>query len=401
MGSTWGATRMMMHRAASLMHMRTLTTAVISVLVLCAKLNEAAGEKVGSNIDQLTPWNFEEVVGGDKHVLVLFHAPWCGACKKYMPDFEETAEQLRAVSTLSIRRADVTEFEYEELRGRLNVSKVPALKLFKRRSTTPITMTPREPLAMQFTVKDELGLRVPNKCMFGDSDAADVGESNWNATVMDPKYSVLVQFYAPWCPHCERFKSTYNIIARKAMQIDGVKVVRVNGDKDKPLMLKYGVKMLPTLMLFNKLNKTGTKMELPEAKEYLEMVDKVLAVLKKPESTEEMESDATALLIKIEQAEKDGRRVDALRSLEVARTTFNVTRVWRVAILPLYTKVRDAEAMSIKEKGYKLAEQGMWEKSVNMLAEIPKSFHDTAVAQSEAFKNLFHNAKEMHIKTKK
>merc|ERR1711959_45805 len=159
--------------------------------------------------------------------------------------------------------------------------------------------------------------------------------------------------------------------------------------------------MLPTLMLFNKLNKTGTKMELPEAKEYLEMVDKVLAVLKKPESTEEMESDATALLIKIEQAEKDGRRVDALRSLEVARTKFNVTRVWRAAILPVYTKVRDAEALSIKEKGYKLAEQGMWEKSVNMLAEVARSFNDTAVANSEAFQNLFHNAKAMHIKTKK
>jgi len=45
------------------------------LLVLLSTLSCKA-EKVGSNIDQLTPWNFEDVVGGDNHVLALFHAPW-------------------------------------------------------------------------------------------------------------------------------------------------------------------------------------------------------------------------------------------------------------------------------------------------------------------------------------
>merc|ERR1711907_67089 len=104
---------------------------------------------------------------------------------------------------------------------------------------------------------------VPNKCMFGDSDAEDVHTSNWDKVVMDPSHSVLVEFFAPWCSHCKAFKSTYNLVARKAMRMPGLKAVRVNADKDKELMVRYGIKKLPTLMAFTKKNKTGTLIDMP------------------------------------------------------------------------------------------------------------------------------------------
>ena len=56
---------------------------------------------------------------------------------------------------------------------------------------------------MHFKVKEALGMPIPNKCMFGDSDAEDITEKNWHAKVMDTNTSVLVEFYAPWCKHCK------------------------------------------------------------------------------------------------------------------------------------------------------------------------------------------------------
>ena len=51
-----------------------------------------------------------------------------------------------------------------------------------------------------------------------------------------------------------------------------VKAVRVNIDKEKSLGEKYGIKMLPSLMIFSKKNKTGTPYELPDAEYFLDMV---------------------------------------------------------------------------------------------------------------------------------
>merc|ERR1712072_1059168 len=110
---------------------------------------------------------------------------------------------------------------------------------------------------MHFAIKEAIGIAVPNKCMFGDSDAEDITTATWEAKVMDPSHSVLVEFFAPWCKFCKKFTPTYNNIARKSVSIPGVRVVRVNMDKQKELGERYKVKKLPTLMVFSKGNKDG------------------------------------------------------------------------------------------------------------------------------------------------
>ena len=53
-----------------------------------------------------------------------------------MPKFESTAHFLKDQwKDLTIVKADITEFEYEELKENLNISHVPALKFFKKDST--------------------------------------------------------------------------------------------------------------------------------------------------------------------------------------------------------------------------------------------------------------------------
>jgi len=49
----------------------------------------------------------------------------CGACKKYYPKYIETAFMLNSIKGLVLAKADVTEFEYEELQENLQVTLHP------------------------------------------------------------------------------------------------------------------------------------------------------------------------------------------------------------------------------------------------------------------------------------
>ncbi|MDA3880287.1 MAG: thioredoxin [Prolixibacteraceae bacterium] len=59
---------------------------------------------------------------------------------------------------------------------------------------------------------------------------------------------VLVDFYADWCAPCKMMSPIIEQVADK-MQ-DSVKVIKVNVDKNGQVAAKYGIRSIPTLMLF-------------------------------------------------------------------------------------------------------------------------------------------------------
>jgi len=48
------------------------------------------------------------VLDNDKDVFVEFYAPWCGHCKSLAPKWEELAQKLSHVSTLTVAKMDAT-----------------------------------------------------------------------------------------------------------------------------------------------------------------------------------------------------------------------------------------------------------------------------------------------------
>ena len=63
---------------------------------------------------------------------------------------------------------------------------------------------------------------------------------------------VLVDFYADWCGPC---KTLSPIVQQVSSALHGrVKVIKVNVDKNQSASVKYGIRGVPTLILFSSGN---------------------------------------------------------------------------------------------------------------------------------------------------
>jgi thioredoxin 1 len=61
---------------------------------------------------------------------------------------------------------------------------------------------------------------------------------------------VLVDFYADWCPPC---KKMLPILEQFSKDMSGsVRVIKINVDNNKDAAIKYGVRSIPTMILFKK-----------------------------------------------------------------------------------------------------------------------------------------------------
>jgi len=78
---------------------------------------------------------------------------------------------------------------------------------------------------------------------------AEVSDSNWEAEVMQSDRPVLVDFWAAWCGPCRMLAPTVEQVAEK---YNGkAKVVKLNVDENIEISGKYGIRGIPTLVLFN------------------------------------------------------------------------------------------------------------------------------------------------------
>jgi len=94
-------------------------------------------KKAASNVVELTDSSFESIVlNKKKDVLVEFYAPWCGHCKKLIPDYEKVAAAFAAESGVTVAKIDAD--KYKEFGGEYGVSGFPTIMWFgKDNKETP------------------------------------------------------------------------------------------------------------------------------------------------------------------------------------------------------------------------------------------------------------------------
>jgi thioredoxin 1 len=83
----------------------------------------------------------------------------------------------------------------------------------------------------------------------------DVTDSSFENEVLNSDKPVLVDFWAVWCAPCIALTPTIEALAEK---YDGaVRVVKINVDENPAVTNRYGIRGMPTLILF----KNGTEEE--------------------------------------------------------------------------------------------------------------------------------------------
>ena len=70
---------------------------------------------------------FEDIINGEKPVLVDFYATWCGPCKMMAPVIEELGKELE--SKARVLKIDVD--KNQTVAAQYNVQAVPTLVIFK------------------------------------------------------------------------------------------------------------------------------------------------------------------------------------------------------------------------------------------------------------------------------
>ena len=75
-----------------------------------------------------------------------------------------------------------------------------------------------------------------------------VNEHDFREQVLENSGTVLVDFWAQWCPYCRRIAPAFDKVGEQ--YADTLIAGKINYDEEPQLIQRFGIDTIPTLLLF-------------------------------------------------------------------------------------------------------------------------------------------------------
>uniref|UniRef100_UPI00398ED248 protein disulfide-isomerase A4 n=1 Tax=Pristiophorus japonicus TaxID=55135 RepID=UPI00398ED248 len=194
----------------------------------------------------LTDANYESFIADKDVVLIEFYAPWCEHCKRFAPEYEKIASELKE-NDPPIHVAKVDGPSQSGLGQQFDIGLYPTFKIMKN----------GQPVHYKGALeKDEIIAKVKEVASpdwIPPPEATIIlTEDTFDAVVNDADI-ILVEFYAPWCGHCKKLAPLYEeaaqVLSKRSVPI---LLAKVDATTEPKIANKYQVTGYPTLKIFRK-----------------------------------------------------------------------------------------------------------------------------------------------------